>query len=240
MKSDLVSGKTTATAETGGIRSIQRAIRLLSDLAEAPPGASLTELTQSSGLATSTVQRILATLEGEDVLRRLPDGRYAFGGKLVRVGLAAINSLNLDELVEPFLAKLSAATGETAGFAVLTGAGDVVYLRQTQSRHALRHASWLGRTFPPGGTAIGAALKGQVDATGTIATRKTLEPGVTAVAAPIHGPGEVIVGAINITGPTARIGDASLRRFAKLVAAEAARISRLIGGTASPRKRARL
>ena len=66
-----------------------------------------------------------------------------------------------------------------------------------------------------------------------------LEPGVTAVAAPIHGPDEVIVGAINITGPTARIGDAKLRRFAKLIAVEAVRISRLIGGAAAPRKGAR-
>jgi DNA-binding IclR family transcriptional regulator len=219
-----------AEAEAGGVRSIQRAFRLLECLDARRPQATLTDFARASGLATTTVKRQLDTLEAEDILRRLPDGRYTHGSRLIRIAVAALHGVELHDLVEPHLKALSETTGETSNFAVLGDDGTAMYLRQNVSAHAIRHMSWLGRSIPSDGTAIGDALHGRVDASGVAATRKTLEPDVTAVAAPIYGAGGAIAGAISVTGPTFRIDATALARFRALVADHARALSGAIGG----------
>ncbi|MDH3236888.1 MAG: helix-turn-helix domain-containing protein, partial [Alphaproteobacteria bacterium] len=195
---------------------------------------TLTEFAQKTGLATSTVQRLLNTMEASGVLRRLPGATYTFGNALLQIAVIALGSVELHRLVEPHLDRLSQQTGETANFAVHNEDGDVLYLRQALSDQSLRHAGWLGRAFPGKGTAIGAALTGQVDGDGVISSRDTLEPNVTAVAAPIYGPADsgttAVVGAINVTGPSFRIDDDTLSRYRALVAAEARELTASIGG----------
>lgn len=221
---------TQKASETGSVRSVQRAFSLLSCLDARRPKATLTDFTNLTGLATSTVQRLLHTLEGEGILRRLSDGRYTFGGGLIQIAVAALQGIELYDLAEPHLERLSQATRETANLAVLDENGQALYLRRAPSPLAIRHANWLGRSFPAGGTAIGAALTGKVPARGVVSTRKTIEPDVTAIAAPVYGPAGDIEGAISITGPTFRIDDGALENFAALVAAEARDLTGQIGG----------
>ena len=218
----------------GGVRSVQRAFSLLQCLTAERPATTLTEFAQGTGLAISTVQRLLTTLEANAVLRRLLGGEYTFGSTLQQIAVIALGSQQLHQIVERHLDRLSVETGETANFAVLDEAGQVFYLRQTLSNRTLRHAGWLGRAFPAKGTAIGGALTGQVDEEGLVSTRDTLEPDVTAVAAPIYGPAETgastIVGAISVTGPSFRIDDSALASCRDLVAKEARELTASIGG----------
>jgi DNA-binding IclR family transcriptional regulator len=58
-----------------------------------------------------------------------------------------------------------------------------------------------------------------------------VEKGVTAVAAPVHGPSGVIVAALSVTGPTFRLGDAAASRAAAVLADTAAALSRELGAT---------
>ena len=187
-----------------------------------------------TGLATSTVQRLLNTLEADDIVRRLPGGHYSFGSTMLQIGVTALEGVELYGIVEPQLEALSKASDETSNFGVLNRDGDVLYLRQSPSPRAIRHASWLGRTIPAEGTAIGAALEGKTDAEGLVATRKTLEPDVTAVATPVYGPGDTIAGAISITGPTYRIDEDRLAMFGQLLIRHARSISAQIGGQWRP------
>ena len=69
----------------------------------------------------------------------------------------------------------------------------------------MRHSAWLGRGVPFKRTAIGAAMSGRVGARGFAVSRRTLEPDVTAIAAPIRDRGGSIVAAINVMGPSYRI-----------------------------------
>lgn len=229
-KANGIDGVQTKDGDAGGVRSVQRAFALLRCLSADRPKATLTEFTQLTGLATSTVQRLLNTLEADDILRRLPDGRYSFGSAMLQIGVSALEGVELYGIVEPQLEALSAATDETTNFGILNRDGDVLYLRQTPSPRAIRHASWLGRAFAAEGTAIGAALKGKTDADGLVITRKTLEPDVTAIATPIYGPGDAIVAGISITGPSYRIDDATLVKFGALLIGHARSISAQIGG----------
>lgn len=217
--------------ERSPVRAVQRAFDLLALLGEGQPPPTLSELSRSSGLPVSTVARLLATLELTGFVQRDGDS-YCPGTRLVQLGLSALRRLDIYELAEPHLRRLSEASGETANLATRASAGHAIYLRQVVSPRSIHHASWLGRTLPLKRTAVGSALTGVVNAAGYVARRDTLEPDVTAVAAPILGPRGAIVAALSITGPSFRISDKDIQRFGALVVKEARLASALLGSPA--------
>jgi IclR family acetate operon transcriptional repressor len=211
------------------VRAVQRAFDLLALLGAGPQPATLSELARNSALPVSTVARLLATLEQSGFVRRAGDGRYAPGTKLMQVGLASLRSFNLYDLAEPHLRRLSEASGETANLAVRVDDRNAMYLRQVVSPHSIHHASWLGRLLALGKTAVGAALLGEIPPSGYVARRDTLEPDVTAIAAPVRGPAGETVAALSITGPTFRIDDKAVARYGALVLREARLASAALG-----------
>ena len=213
----------------GEVRSVARALGLLGLIEAAGPRATLTELARASGLPTSTVLRLLHTLEAERFVARTADGLWTLGATLARLGLAAARAVPLHERAVPVLEALSAATGETASLAVQESPGRAVYVRQCASAAALRHEGWLGRPFDCRRTATGRALAGRVEADGGCATRRTRTLGVSAASSPVHDATGAIVGAVTVTGPSARIDDAALGRVRR-AAIEAARTLTLEGG----------
>jgi urocanate hydratase len=102
-----------------------------------------------------------------------------------------------------------------------------------EGTHAVRHVSWIGRTVPFDGLAIGRALTGAEDREGYVAERDRLEPDVTAIAAPIRWAGGV-AGALNLLGPTSRIDEQRMHAYGRIVASEAAAIGALLVGPAQP------
>ena len=211
------------------MRAVQRAFDLLALLGQSREAATLSELARAAALPVSTVARLLATLEQSGFVRRVAAGGYAAGGRLLQIGLAAVQGLSIYELSEAHLRRLSERSGETANLAVRADVGHAIYLRQTVSPHSIHHASWLGRLLPLDRTAVGQALAGRVNSKGFIARRDTLERGVTAIAAPVHGPGGDVTAALSITGPSYRISDADIDRFGALVVEEAALASAALG-----------
>lgn len=217
------------------VRAVQRAFDLLALLSGELPAATLSEFARDSGLPVSTVARLLASLEHAGFARRDADGRYGPGTRLLQVGLAALHRTSLYDLAEPHLRRLSEASGETANLALRADEANAIYLRQVVSPRSIHHASWLGRMLDLRKTAVGAALLGQVEANGYLARRDTLEPGVTAIAAPVYGPGGRIVAALSITGPSFRITERDVARFGALVAKEARLASAALGAPEPPK-----
>lgn len=211
------------------IRSVERALHLLTSLERHPGGASLSELGRATGLAPSTATRLLSTLEQTGFVWRALDGRFFVGLRVLSLAMAALRDIPLYEVAKPYVQRLAAETGETANLAVLADRR-ALYLYQVPSTKTIRHANWVGRTVPLEGTAIGRALTGKVGAEGYTATRKTIEPDVTAIAAPIFGPDRHIVGAINVTAPSYRISDADIVRCGDLTRETAAALSRELDG----------
>jgi DNA-binding IclR family transcriptional regulator len=211
------------------VRAVQRAFDLLALLASGQAAATLSELARASALPVSTVARLLGTLERAGFVRRNGANRYAPGTRLVQIGLSAVRSLTIYEVCEPHLRRLSAASGETANLSVRADANNAVYLRQVVSPRSVHHASWLGRMLPIRKTAAGAAIAGRVNERGYVARRNTLERDVTAIAAPVYGPGGEIVAAFSITAPSYRIGEKDVRRIGALVVEEAQRASAALG-----------
>lgn len=224
------SGRDESEAGAGDVRSVRRALQLLTLFDGVRSRASLSELARESALATSTVQRLLQTLERESFLVREADGRYALGTALMRLGITAVRATPLHERAGPWLTALSRKTGETANLAVLDTPESAFYIRQRVSDQAIRHENWVGRPFAVEGTAVGMALTGRVGGGGGYVTRHTQTPDVSAAAAPVHGAEGDIVAGLSLTGPTFRIDDEALERMRHAVVEAARELSHALGG----------
>ena len=210
------------------VRSVYRAFSILTSFTPERPSASLSELARQSELPVSTVSRLLATLESLSFVRRLSGGDYGLGVRVLQLGFAARQTFDIIGVSEPHLIRLNEATEENTNLGVRTDAKQFTYVHQIPSRHPVRHASWVGKIQPIRGTANGAALLGNVGKQGYVATRRTIEVDVSAVAAPVRGVGGEIVASISITAPTYRVSDEQLSRYGTLVVDAARRISRTI------------
>ncbi|TCP42625.1 IclR family transcriptional regulator [Tamaricihabitans halophyticus] len=199
-------------------RSVDRALQLLAEVTDSG-AVSLAEAARRANVPTSTALRLLRTLESWGFVRRAPDGEFAPGPRLLQLGVSALSADSLTSHAHAHLTDLCATTGESAYLAVPGPDDTALYLDQVATTKAIRHVSWVGRSVPLAGTAIGAALLGQVGDQGFTALRSTLEPDVTAVAAPVRistGTGEVVA-ALSVVGPSYRISDVDLAAFGGLV-----------------------
>jgi DNA-binding IclR family transcriptional regulator len=210
-------------------RTVDRALELLAAVAEHHPGSSLAELARATELSHATALRLLRTLAQQGFVRRDADGTYRAGAQLIQLAATALRGDPVYELAGPHLHALAAETQETANLGVAIEGGRALYLRQVSSPRLVRTASWTGRTIPLRGTAMGAALRGDVGERGYVSTAASVEPDVTAVAAPVHGPGGEIVAALSVIAPTYRTSEADARRIGAALVAHARALSHELG-----------
>lgn len=208
-------------------RTVDRALDLLVVVAEAGE-LTLAQAARDADLPASTALRLLRSLEGHELVRRDSRGVFRPGRRLVTLAVSTLRRQNVVHLAKVHLDELTAVTGESAYLAAAGPGQTAVYLRATDSPRAIRHVSWVGHTVPLDGSAIGAALRGQVGDDGYVAVRAGIEPDVTAVAAPVEVAG-LIVGGLSVLGPSYRISDADLIRFGRAVVKHARALSDELG-----------
>lgn len=212
------------------VRAVDRAFGILGCFSAEQRTITLTEAARAVDLPLSTVSRLLATLDASQFVRRLADGRYMPGARLLRIGVVALHGVELFDSSEEYLERLAQETGESANLAVPTNDGSALYIRHVPTRHTVRHDNWIGRTIPLQGTAMGAALQGEVNEAGYALRSTTLEEDVTAIAAPVRGPDGMIVAAISITVPSYRVNEGFIAHAGTLLVREARSMSADIGG----------
>jgi IclR family transcriptional regulator, acetate operon repressor len=206
-------------AEEPSIRSVERALRLITAAVEAPDGIGLVEAARLTNLAPSTATRILRTLELARFVARRDDGAYVAGIELLRLGALHASESPLLSSAQVQLDLLAATTGESCYLAMAVDQTSATYVRMTQSSRAVRHVSWLGRRIPRSTSAVGAAMAGKTNAQGVAIVHGGVEPDTTAVAVPIRDEHN-IVAVINVVGPSFRMN--KNRRSAIISAALAA------------------
>lgn len=138
-------------ARRGGVQSVERALDLLEELSHGG-SKGVSELVRATGLPLGTVHRLLATLTERDYVRQDSERKYAVGG--AALGLADAGEQSLAALCRPYLARLTALTGESCNLAVLQGR-EMVYIAQSPSPHSLRIFAEVGRRVPLHSTAVG-------------------------------------------------------------------------------------
>lgn len=102
------------------IDTVGKAARLLDLLSREPQGATLMQLSRSSGFPASSAHRLLASLRRDGLVELEPVGRrYALGLRLFQMGAAVAARRGFAGTALPVLREVSAATGESTLLSVL-------------------------------------------------------------------------------------------------------------------------
>jgi IclR family transcriptional regulator, acetate operon repressor len=142
------------TSSGSGIQVISRAAAVLREVTAHGEGRSLGQLAAATGLARSTVQRIVDALEAEHLVQAGAGGvRPGWGlrrlGELAGPGIA--------QELRPHLYRLFEATHETVDLSTLAG-NEVLFLDRFLSDQPLRAVPEIGLTYPAYTMANGKAL----------------------------------------------------------------------------------
>jgi IclR family transcriptional regulator, acetate operon repressor len=242
-----------------GTQAIDRAAQLLVMVLESDEPVALSDLASTAELPKSTASRLVSALERhglvhQDGLR----GRLAPGPALLRFAHRGAVDRNLVELATEPLHELAGLCGETVNLAV-PSPGGVEHLAQADGQHFLGTGQWLDRRVDfhctAGGKvflAFGAAaipldgLEALTPATitghdeleaelarirrqGYATAIDELEPGLTAIAAPVRGHAGEVIAAISVSGPTLRLQPHRLDQLRPELVKEARAISRRLG-----------
>jgi IclR family acetate operon transcriptional repressor len=138
----------------GGKQVIARAAAVLRALESQPQGLSLSQLAKASNLPRTTVHRIVAALEAQQLVVSGPGG-VRLGPALVR--LAASAHADVLAIARPSIELLGRRTRETVDLCVYRGMHSIS-VDQYPSDHELRVVSPVGTAFPIHCTAHGKAL----------------------------------------------------------------------------------
>jgi DNA-binding IclR family transcriptional regulator len=241
-----------------GTQAIDRAAELLSRvvLADEPP--AFNDLVSDTGLAKSTASRLLQALERHRLVHRDDDGGYEAGSLFALYASKHDATDDLIQLAQPTLDAIGAETGETVNLAVPRGGSTVVPIAQVDSTFLLGTVNWVDVEVPAHCSALGkifyatgalpvpasrmerrtehtitspAALRRQLSEIldqGYAETRGELEIGLDAIATPVYGPGDDVIAAVGISGPSDRLGH-QITQLAELLTTHAQQLSEILG-----------
>ena len=242
-----------------GTQAIDRAAQLLTLVLSSDEPLGVGDLALAADLPKSTASRLVSSLERHGLVRRNgARGKVQAGPAILRFAHRGVVERNLIELAQEPLAALAAQSGETVNLAV-PGTRGVEHLAQVDSIHFLGTGQWVGRTVDYHTTAIGKVLLAYGAAElpsgrlkrltpATIVDRAQLakelahvredrfataidelEPGLTALAAPVHGATGEVIAALSLSGPTLRLPPERIAKLKPVLKTHAAALSARLG-----------
>jgi IclR family transcriptional regulator, pca regulon regulatory protein len=138
------------------IEALARGLDVLRSFRPGAPSTTLSEIAALTGLARPTVRRILITLEQLGYVRAADRG-YALTPRVLELGMAYVNALNMWDVARPHMEKLVAQTGESTSMAQLDGS-DIVYVARVAVPKIVTLAVTIGTRFPAPATSMGKVL----------------------------------------------------------------------------------
>ncbi|MFI2412166.1 IclR family transcriptional regulator [Streptomyces sp. NPDC018947] len=239
-----------------GVRSVQRALDLPALFDESRRSRTVRELIDGSGLAKSTVVRLVATLEQRGLLWSRGDGRLAPGAGLPRWAALAQDAWRLPpEAVECLREVSERSGGESSRIYVRQGLGRVC-VAQHEGTQPLRHVVRIGEEMPLAAGASGHVLlsgcpeefvrtvaeaAGQDEGFVKVLVRRVRaaraqgwavsdgerEDGVAGVAVPVLGREGRVVGALTLGGPSGRFTPERIEAFVPVLTEAAGQLAAL-------------
>jgi DNA-binding IclR family transcriptional regulator len=228
------------SGEAQGVRSVQRAFDILGLLTETQPAISIAEIVRATGLAKTTVIRLVQTLEHNGLLWATTKG-YMAGPSLWRWAHLARATWELPPETKELMRELAQRQRETVNLYV---ARDVwrVCVAQQESPQPLRHVVQVGDELPlwagasskillrdadpallgriahgsPYGPEHAGTLKAEIDEAavrGFAVSHGEREAGLSAVAVPVVDRGGSVIAALSLSGPTVRFPDERVEGF---------------------------
>jgi IclR helix-turn-helix domain len=211
-----VAEHTTEIAQT-----LDRGLRLLHLVADAPGGLTVTEAAAQLGVGRAVVYRLAATLADHSMIRRDAAGRLRLGVGVLH--LAHRSQPLIADIARPVLRRLAESVGATAHFTITDGTEAVALAVVEPSWTELHVAYRAGTRHAMDRGAAGRAITGgRVGDPRWVATSGELQPGAHGIAAPVTGVEglEASVGVISLAPlDPAVVGPAVMTAAATLAAA---------------------
>lgn len=195
-----------------GVAAVDRAFEILHAFRREKPVLTLAEISRSTGLYKSTILRLMGSLEKFGFVWQRSDGTYQLGPGLLSMASIFQDSFSLREFVEPALEELVTATNEGATFFIADGDGQFCLFR-VDGRHAIRDYNIrVGDRRPMNSGAASTIFRRFADDPGrpltpdifVAASFGSVEPEMAALAVPIFGANNALIGVLTLSGPITR------------------------------------
>jgi DNA-binding IclR family transcriptional regulator len=132
---------------SAGESVLHKHLRVLQAFDSLRPFLTLTEIADAAGMPLSTTHRLVAELEREGLLERMPDRTYRLGVRLWEFASRTPGALGLRELARPWLAAVHARVRQHTQLGVLSGR-DVLFIERLSTRDAVLNATLIGGRTP--------------------------------------------------------------------------------------------
>jgi len=167
MKRDVIRRKTIEPKSStdgepdsrdSGVQSVDRALSIIETLAEDDQGYRLSDLAIRTGLSTSTVHRLLGTLENRRFVQfDRTESKWHVGARAFTVGATFARRRNFSAQAVPYLRKLRDLTRETANLAVVDDEF-IIVLTRMESREIMRSLTKVGGRVAMVASGVGKAV----------------------------------------------------------------------------------
>ncbi len=138
------------------LSTLERGLRVLKAFDADAPEMQLSEVAVKTGLSPAVARRCLNTLVELGYMGR--SGRkFLLKPKTLEFGWAFLNSMNIEEIVLPFLQTIRDETGDSSSLAILSGS-DILYLAHVSTNRKIRLGASVGTRFPAYATSLGRVL----------------------------------------------------------------------------------
>ena len=140
------------------ISSLARGLSILEAFDQAQPSMGIADLAKKTGLSKSTTYRLVYTLRSLGyIIPEGQDSKYTLGPKVLSLGYAVLSSLELREIAQPYLLRLSHLVKETVNLAVLDE-WKLVYIERIKTQQIININLHVGSRLELYNTAMGRVL----------------------------------------------------------------------------------
>lgn len=223
------------------VAAAERTLLILDAFVTMQRPLSLGDLAEITGLFKSVLFRYLISLEKLRYVRKLPDGTYQIGTRVLQLSHAFEKSLDHRQTIQAALQRLVGATGESAFFYVREDRHRLCLLGE-DSPQSLRVSLRVGASSPLDKTSISQVLTEfdgkppRAVSYGADMVRHTIgvfDPLTASISAPVFDRSGRLYGALSVSGPVQRF-DVKSPAHQEAIRAEAQYLSQELGFTPAP------
>jgi IclR family transcriptional regulator, pca regulon regulatory protein len=150
--------KAVRTSDPNFISSLSRGLSVLEAVAESTEDVPLARLASIVGLKKTSTWRLVRTLVQLGYILQDPETRQLRPApRILALGYAYLDGLDLKQMVAPFLRDLSARVDETVNLAILNG-DELIYIDRVRTDQILNINLHVGSRLPLYNTSLGRAL----------------------------------------------------------------------------------
>lgn len=138
------------------VAALARGLAVIQAFTEGLPEMTLSEVAQATGMTPATARRALLTLQSLGYVGA-NGRRFLLLPKVLSLGAAYLSSMNLRDVVQPFLQEVADRFRDAVSLAILDG-DSVVYLAHVPSSRRIVFRASVGYRLPVHCTSLGLAL----------------------------------------------------------------------------------